>query len=159
MKKLFLLLFFIVIFLQSADAQWYYKQFGVRSLDMLNKSQLDMSLKYMLDQRRKSIITYSVVASATAAGGAFLMYKANKSGSGEGSGITSAVGATLLVISAAGIVPAAITDITIQSVRISKVRKALGNPHIHPGMSCIPMQGSAQLQTVPVYGLTISFNL
>jgi hypothetical protein len=159
MKKLILLLFLIATFHQSADAQWYYKKFGVRSLDVLNKSQLDMSLKYMLDQRRKTIITYSVIASATAAGGAMLMYKANKSGSGEGSGMISAVGATLLVISTAGIVSAAVTEITIQSVRISKVRKALSHPQIHPGVSCIPMQSPAQIQTVPIYGLTISVNL
>jgi len=159
MRKLLLLLFLTLGFLQSTDAQWYYKQFGVHSPDDLSKQQLEMGLRYLQDQRRKTIITYSVVVPAAAAGGALLIYKANKSGNDEGSGMVSALGASLLVISVVGLVPAGVTEITIQSVRISKVRKALGNPQIRPGISCIPMQNWAEIQTVPVYGLTVSFNL
>lgn len=157
MRKLLLLLFLTLGFLQSTDAQWYYKQFGVHSPDDLSKQQLEMGLKYLQDQRRKTIITYSVVVPALAAGGALLIYKANKSGKDQGSGMVSAVGASLLVISVAGLMPAAATEITIQSVRISKVRRALGNPEVHPGISFCPKHISAQINTVPVYGLSLSY--
>jgi hypothetical protein len=158
MNKYFILIFLGIITFQSADAQWFYNQFGVRSPDEMSKSQLESGLKYLLDKRQKTVIVYSVAIPVTATAGALLIHKANKSDSGEGSGMASALGATLLVVTVAGLVPSAVVQITTQSIRISKVRKALGNPSIHPEFSLCPKPGFGQTQTVPVCGIRVSFN-
>lgn len=157
MKRYSLLLIIIFVIVQSADAQWFYRQFGVHSLNQMNKTQLDMSLRFLQAKRNKTVVAYSVIIPASAATGALLIHKANRADHDEGSGMAAAVGGTVLLITA-GLIPAAAAEITVQSIRISKVKKALGNPVFHPDISYYLQPGSNCAPGYPVCSLSVSFS-
>ncbi len=152
-------LFLVMLFFQDADAQWYYRQFGVHSMDQLSKSQLELSLKYLLHQRKNTAIAYGVAIPACAATGALMIHRANNYGADEGSGMVAALGATLVAVSVFGLVPVAIGSLTAQSVRISKVKKALGNPDLTfqlYNQDKFPITGHTTM--LPTVGVKMTFN-
>lgn len=156
MKKYILLSLFFALFFQGADAQWCYRQFGVYSIDEMSRSQLDMGLKYLLHKRQNTVMAYSVIIPVCSATSLILLHNAGRAGSDEGSAMAGVLGGTLLVITAAGLFPVAVTDISIQSVRISKIRKALANRELTSGFYISPLPPVAGNKTaLPVAGIAL----
>lgn len=158
MKKFYLLLSFLTMLFECANAQWVQRQFGVRSLNELTEKQLNMSLDYMLHKRKGTIIAYSVIIPTTTAGSLILFSRVDNLDASGKNGLGATLGGTILLFTAVACLPCAAAEIITQSYRIKQIRKALGTPILKPGVSYCPFPGLGSTRNIPSFGMTVSVN-
>ena len=159
MKKVLFVLVTLMAFCSAIDSQWYYRRYGVASIDKLSTEQLNESLA-----KARNGVTGCIVISAAGvigicAGGYFIAH--SKKVYPEANDLTNLqmTGATLILLS----VPLEIIGLTklgISSSRKKVLREEAGRRGLKPGIA-LYQQGriyaSCRDHIVPVISIRFDF--
>jgi hypothetical protein len=156
MKRFILILIFTIVIITSASSQWYKWRYGVDSLNVLTRSQLEESLKRETSLKTKDIVGVTAGTAAITTG--LIMIKSSGSDSDIGKAIGKGIFASSLVVGGIVILPTEIILILIRNARIKQIKEVLNISDVKLGILNCPVNYITRANNShPFIGVTVTF--
>jgi hypothetical protein len=164
MKRLTLLTILVIFACNITAGQWYFKDYGVQSLNELTKSELEGALHHC--QSRQSLhLVISGVSVAMLVTGIVLYNNSMDLAEGPiedpdtwagGMGVIFGVG---FIVWGAILAPVGLIGTIVQSDKIADLKEALGSPDLKLGMLNYPVNAPCvSYYASPAFGVTLTFH-
>lgn len=164
MKRLILFTVLVIFVCNITVGQWYLKDFGVRSLNELTKTELEGALLHY--QSRLTLhLTLTGIGVASLIGGIVLYNNSVELAEGSlddpetwAAGFGMLFGFSFILLGAV-LAPVGLVGIIVQSDKISDLKEALGSPDLKLGVLNYPVNGSpGSYNLSPAFGATLTFH-
>ncbi len=164
MKRLILLSILVILVCNITVGQWYFKDYGVQSLNELTKSELEGAL-HNCQSRQTLYLVISGLALASLVGGivmfsnSMVIVEDSIDGYEALAGTMGAFFGAGFIALGAVLTPLGIVGTTVQSGRISDIKEALGSPDLKLGLISYPVTGPGGLyKASSTIGVTLTFH-
>lgn len=164
MKRLTLLSIIVIFVCNITFGQWYFKDYGVQSLNELTKSELEGALHHC-QSRMNLYLTISGISIASLVFGIVLYNNSMDLAEGSSDDPDSWAGAMGVIFGVGfigwGVIltPLGIIGSIVQSGRISDLKEALGSPDLKLGLINYPVTGlRGSYKASSTIGVTLTFH-